>query len=75
MTWPTGALSIVGEFIAHARHCERRVERMVENDCWNTAIEQQLQAQKLKAQAGMEFLLWVLARLQMPDEPKPWLKE
>ncbi len=72
MTWPTGSLSVVVEFFDQARQCEKRAEHMVENDCWNTAIEQKLEAEKLKAQGGMEFFLWLVATLQMPVEPNPW---
>lgn len=69
---PTGSLSVVKEFIDQAKQCELRAGHMVDNLCWNTATEQRLQAEKLKTQAGVEFLLWVLARMNMPAEPKPW---
>lgn len=72
MTYPTGALSVVFDFIYEARKCERRAEIMVDSGCWNSAVEQRQQAEKLKVQAGVEVLLWVLAVLKMPVEPNPW---
>lgn len=72
MSYTTGSLSVTAEFFDQAHQCEKRASAMVENACWNTAIEQREQAAKLKVQGGMEFLLWLLAMLQMPDEPNPW---
>lgn len=72
MMYPTGALSVVQAFMDEAHACEVRAQNMVDNEAYNTAIEQKLEAEKLKAQAGMEFLLWMLARLAMPEEPNPW---
>jgi hypothetical protein len=68
----TGALSVVVEYMDQARACELRMASMIENDCWNTAIEQKLQAEKLKVQAAIEFLLWLGAVMKMAPEPKPW---
>ena len=75
MSFPTGSLTVVFDFISQARACERRAEIMVDEGLWNTAIEQRQQAEKLKVQAGMEFLLWVLAVLKMPAEPDPWKEQ
>ena len=72
MMYPTGALSVVQAFMDEARVCEVRAQNMMDNEAYNTAIEQKLEAEKLKAQAGMEFLLWALAAMTMPDEPNPW---
>lgn len=72
MIQPTGVLSVVSDFMDKAKRCEGLAENMINNDCFNTAIEQKLQAEKLKSQAGVEFLLWMLASLNMPDEPNPW---
>ena len=70
--YPTGALSVVQSFMEQAKACEDRMHRMVKNEAFNTAIEQKLEAEKLKTQAGIEFLLWMLATLAMPEEPNPW---
>jgi len=72
MTNPTGALSVVQDFMDRARKCEALAENMVKNEAYNTAIDQKLHAEKLKTQAGIEFLLWMLARLNMSAEPNPW---
>ena len=60
------------EYVAEALVHQNRLEAMIKNKCWNTAIDQKLKAEQLKAQAGVELLLWILAVLQMPDEPNPW---
>ena len=72
MIQPTGALSVVQDFMDRARACETLAEHMIDHEAYNTAIDQKLHAEKLKTQAGIEFLLWMLARLNMPDEPNPW---
>lgn len=69
---PTGAVTIVAGFVAESRKCEERITTLVENNCWTTAVEQKLQAEKLKEQAGIEFLLWTISRLDLPTEPDPW---
>ncbi len=72
MTGPTGALSVVVEYMDQARRDERLMNAMLENQCWNTAVELKLQAEKYKVQAALEFLLWFGAVNQMAPEPKPW---
>lgn len=70
--YTTGSLTVVAEYMAEARRDEKLCEAMIDNHCWNTAISLKLQIETIKVKAGIEFLLWVLARLQMPDEPNPW---
>jgi len=68
----SGALSIVCHHMEMARLCESHANVMIENGCWSTAAERKLEAEKHKVLAGLELLLWILARLQMKAEPNPW---
>ena len=70
--YPTGSLTVVSEYISEARRDEKLYEAMLDNACWNTAIALKLCIETAKVKAGLEFLLWILARLQLPDEPNPW---
>lgn len=66
---PTGSLTIVQSFMDDARKADELCANMVKFEAWNTAIQQSLTAENRRVQAGLEFLLWLLARMQMPDEP------
>ena len=69
---PTGAASVVADFIAETRELEALASAMVDNECWKPALDVTTEVERLKAMAGVEFLLWILALLNMPAEPNPW---
>lgn len=69
MTYPTGSLAVVADLMERAHNSERLAESMIENNCWNTAMTSKCEVEFHKQLAGIEFLLWVLAVLQLPPEP------
>jgi len=44
---------------------------LVDQKLYHTAITLKTQIEATKTLAGFEFLLWLLAVLNMPQEPKP----
>lgn len=72
MMAPTGAASVVADFIDEARELEALASSMVDNECWKPAVELTTEIEKLKTMAGVEFLLFILSWLNMPVEPNPW---
>lgn len=72
MTLPTGALSVVKKHMNEARELENFLAVLVEQELFHTAVTIKTHVESSKSLAGFEFLLWMLAVLNMADEPKPW---
>jgi hypothetical protein len=68
---PTGALSVVTKHMVEARELENFLDALVDQKLYHTAITLKTQIEATKTLAGFEFLLWLLAVLNMPQEPKP----
>ena len=72
MTVPTGSISVVKKRMDEARELENFLAVLIEQQLFHTAITIKTQVEASKSLAGMEFLLWMLAVINMAEEPKPW---
>lgn len=62
-------LATVKKHVQDSREAGTKLELLVKNQCWSQAIAAKGLVEYHQALAGVAFLLWILAELQLPREP------